>query len=151
MARTKSVLYTVLCYAGFLLCNAPLALGQAVAVASINGQVTDPTGAAVANATVTMTETETGVQKTTVTDSTGHYSLPDLPVGPYRLEVKAPGFKEYAQTGIVLQVGSNVTQNVTLQLGSITETVEVQASANMVETQNSAVSQVTPKLLTICR
>ncbi len=142
MARTKSVLYTVLCYAGFLLCNAPLALGQAVAVASINGQVTDPTGAAVANATVTMTETETGVQKTTVTDSTGHYSLPDLPVGPYRLEVKAPGFKEYAQTGIVLQVGSNVTQNVTLQLGSITETVEVQASANMVETQNSAVSQV---------
>src|SRR5579875_3888406 len=144
MARTKSVkvLYAVLCYAGFSLCNAPFALGQAVAVASINGQVADPTGAAVANATVTMTETETGVQKTTVTDSTGHYSLPDLPVGPYRLEVKAPGFKEYAQTGIVLQVGSNVTQNVTLQLGSITETVEVQASANMVETQHSSVAQV---------
>jgi hypothetical protein len=120
----------------------PLAYGQAVGVAGVSGQVRDPSGASVANATVTMTETDTGRKQVANTDSTGHYTFPELPVGPYRMQVTAPGFKEYVQTGIVLEVGQDVTQNVTLQLGSVTETVEVQASANMVETQNTAVSQV---------
>ncbi len=122
--------------------SAGLAFGQAVAGGSVAGVVTDPTGAVVANATVTMTETERQVTHTAVTDTAGHYSFTELPVGPYRLDVKATGFKEYVQTGIELEVGSNVAANVTMQLGNVSQSVEVTANAAMVETTNSNVSQV---------
>ncbi len=96
----------VLLVTGLGLC-VPAAFGQAVAGGSVAGLVTDPTAAAVANATVTMTETEKQVTHTTVTDASGHYVFTDLPVGPYRLEVKSAGFKDYVQNGIELQVGSS--------------------------------------------
>ncbi|HVW87206.1 MAG TPA: carboxypeptidase-like regulatory domain-containing protein, partial [Bryobacteraceae bacterium] len=116
--------------------------GQAVAIAEINGQVSDPSGGAVAGAQVTATETEKGVLHTTATDNAGRYVLPNLPVGPYRLEVKASGFKDYLQTGLVLQVGINVQINVAMQVGSVSETVEVTASAALVETRETSVAQV---------
>ncbi len=122
--------------------SAAPAFGQAVAGGSVAGVVTDPTGGVVANANVTMIETEKRVTHTAVTDATGHYVFSELPVGPYRLDVKAAGFKEYVQTGIELEVGSNVAANVTMQLGNVTQTVEVQAGAAMVETTNSHVAQV---------
>ncbi len=127
---------------GSLLVGVPHLLGQAVDVASVAGLVTDPTGGAVANATVVITQTERQVIHNAVTDATGHYVFNDLPVGPYRLEVKAPGFKDYLQTGIVLQVGQNVTANIAMKLGNVSETVEVQAGAQMVETRESTVAQV---------
>ncbi len=130
------------CAIAFSILGSPLAFGQAIAVASVSGTVTDQTGSVVPGAAVTISETETGQKKTATTDTTGHYAFPDLPVGPYQLEVKAHGFKAYVQKGIVLQVGTNVTSNVALQLGAVSQTVEVSAAANMVETQNSAVSQV---------
>lgn len=120
----------------------PRSFGQAVEIASVSGTVTDPTGTAVANAPVTITETDKQVSRTTVSDATGHYAFNDLPVGPYRLEVKAPGFKNYVQTGIELQVGANATANVSLQLGNVSETVEVSANAAMLETRESTVAQV---------
>src|SRR5437764_13046116 len=83
---------------------APALRAQAVAVAQVSGNVTDPSGAAIPNATVTMTETDKQLVRTTVADATGSYLLANLPVGPYRLEVKAAAFKDYVQTGIVLQV-----------------------------------------------
>ncbi|MBV9613435.1 MAG: carboxypeptidase regulatory-like domain-containing protein, partial [Acidobacteriaceae bacterium] len=105
------------------------AVAQAVAVASLAGVVTDPSGAMVANATVTITETDKQLTRTVITDASGHYAFNDLPVGPYRIDVRAAGFKEYVQTGIELQVGSNVDDNVTMQLGNVSQTVEVQANA----------------------
>jgi hypothetical protein len=68
--------------------------------------------------------------------------LPNLPVGPYSLEVSAAGFKTYIQSGIVLQVDNNIQVNVTLQVGSVSENVEVTASANMIETKENSVAQV---------
>ncbi|HWF47198.1 MAG TPA: TonB-dependent receptor [Bryobacteraceae bacterium] len=118
------------------------AFGQAVEVASVSGVVTDPTGTAVPNATVIITETDKHVVHTATSDATGHYVFNDLPVGPYRLEVKAPGFKNYVQSGIELQVGANATSNVTMQLGNVSETVEVTANAAMLETRESTVAQV---------
>jgi hypothetical protein len=125
-----------------MLVFASTALGQAVEIASVSGLVTDPTGAGVANAAVTITETEQQVIHTTVTDPSGRYVFNDLPVGPYRLEVRTQGFKDYVQTGIVLQVGSNVTADVAMQLGNLSQRVEVQANAQMLETRDSTVSQV---------
>jgi Carboxypeptidase regulatory-like domain len=95
------------------------ARAQAVAIAQVSGNVTDPTGSAIANAQVRMIDTEKQSVRTTVTDAQGQYVLPGLPVGPYRLEVQVAGFKDYAQTGIVLQVNNNVQINVAMQVGSL--------------------------------
>src|SRR5436190_645652 len=83
-----------------------------LAVARVSGSVLDPTGKAIAGARVTMTETSKGQVRTTASDEQGNYTLPALPVGPYRLEVAATGFKDYVQSGLVLQVGNNIQINV---------------------------------------
>ena len=116
--------------------------GQAVAVAQVDGVVTDPSAKSIPNAQVTLTNNDTKGVHPTVTNNEGHYSISDLKPGPYTLEVKAPGFKDYRQTGIVLEVAQNVTQNVSMTIGAVTETVEVSANASMVETKDSAIAQV---------
>jgi hypothetical protein len=68
--------------------------------------------------------------------------LSNLPLGPYRFEATLPGFRTYAQTGIVLQVNSSPVINVTLEVGQVTEQVEVQANAGLVETRSSTVGSV---------
>jgi hypothetical protein len=122
-------------------CVAPL-WGQAVANAQIQGLVTDPSGAVVPNARVTARQTNTGFVRTTVTGTGGTYVLPNLPVGPYNLEVQAGGFQAYVQTGIVLEVSNNVTINVVLRLGQVSQQVQVSANASMVQTQSTSISQV---------
>ena len=118
------------------------AFGQAVANAQITGEVTDPSGAAISGATVRMIETEKSVPHETTTDAGGRYVLPNLPVGPYRLEASMSGFKTYVQTGIVLQVGDNPALNIKLQVGAVSENIEVSAGAAMVQTETTSVSQV---------
>ncbi len=116
--------------------------GQAVAIGSVSGTVTDPSGSSVPNATVRLIQTDRATVHTGNTSADGRYTFNNLPVGPYRLEVQASGFKNYSQTGIVVQVAVNLTQNVALQVGALTETVEVQAGASMVETRDSSISHV---------
>ncbi len=120
----------------------PRVMAQAVAVAEVDGHVTDPSGQALANAQVRMTEVDKQQVHNAVTDNEGRYSLPNLPVGAYRLEVTAQGFKTYVQSGIVLQVANNITANVTMQIGSVSESIQITADAAMVETKENAVSQV---------
>jgi hypothetical protein len=125
---------------------APSAFAQAVSVASVSGVVTDQSGSAVPTVEITMTEVDKGATHAALTDTQGRYNFPTLPVGPYRLEAKGKGFKDYVQTGIVLQVAANVVQNIQLELGSVTETVEVQGGASMVEARENAISQVIEQL-----
>src|ERR1035438_5723129 len=120
----------------------PGARAQEVAVAEVDGHVSDPSGASIGGATVKMTEVDKRAVHTFTTDASGVFRFPNLPVGAYALEVTAPGFKAYHQTGIILQVASNVEQNVVMQIGAVTETVEVVANASMVETKDSAIAQV---------
>jgi hypothetical protein len=108
----------------------------------ISGRVSDPGGAVVPGAQVQVTNTDTNAVKTTKTGDDGSYILPALAVGPYRLEVKKDGFQAYVQSGIVLQIDTNPTINVPLQLGNVSQSVEVQADAAMVETQSTGVGQV---------
>ncbi len=114
----------------------------AQSTAQISGNVTDQSGAILPGVEVAATQTDTGITRTTVTTETGAYILPNLPIGPYRLEASLPGFRTYAQTGITLQVGSNPTINVLLEVGQVSETVEVQADAALVETRATGISQV---------
>jgi Carboxypeptidase regulatory-like domain len=115
---------------------------SAQATAQINGTVKDQSGAVLPGVEITATQTDTGIARTAVTDETGSYVLPNLAVGPYRLEAGLPGFRTHVQTGIVLQVNSNPIINPTLEVGQVTEQVEVQANAALVETRNVGVGQV---------
>src|SRR5579872_1124480 len=118
------------------------ARGQATAIAEVFGTVSDPTGAALVGARVTMTETDKNTVFSAVTNQVGNYLLPNLPTGPYRLEVRATGFKDYVQSGMVLQVGNNIQVNVVMQVGSVNETIEVKGVVNLVETKDNSISQV---------
>src|SRR5437868_11515726 len=97
----------------------------AQATAQISGSVRDQSGAVLPGVEITATQTDTGIIRMTVTNETGSYVLPNLALGPYRLEASLPGFRTYAQTGIVLQVNSSPVFNVTLEVGQVTEQVEV--------------------------
>src|SRR6185312_15818872 len=131
----------VICAIAAVFCP-PRAFAQAVSIAQVSGQVTDVTGSAVPNAAIKMIEIAKGVTHDTVSDGAGRYTLPNLPVGSYQLEASANGFKSFVQSGILLQVNDHVNINVTLQIGSLSETVEVTAGANMVQTEQNSISQV---------
>ncbi len=120
----------------------PHCFGQAVAVAQVGGVVSDNTGAAIAGAQVRIVETEKEFVRSTVTDVAGRYALPNLPVGPYRLEVTAPAFKTYVRSGIVLQVGNNIQIDVSMEVGALSEHIEVTAGTSMVETRENTIAQV---------
>ena len=100
---------------------APEAKSQADAVAEVAGYVTDPSGQSVPGAQVKITETGKNRLSTTTTDAQGRSSFPTLPVGSYHLDVTASGFKTYVESGILLQVASNLAINVKLQLGAVTD------------------------------
>src|SRR5437868_2181583 len=102
--------------------------------AQISGTVKDQTAAVLPGAEVTATQTETSLSRTVISNETGFYAFPNLPVGPYRLEARLPGFRTFVQTGIVLQVSSNPVININLEVGQVAEQVEVQADASLVET-----------------
>src|SRR4051812_9011703 len=88
----------------------------AQSTAQVSGVVKDQTGAVLPGVEVTATQTATGIARSAITNETGSYVLTNLPVGPYRLEAGLPGFRTFAQTGIVLQVGSNPVINVSLEV-----------------------------------
>ena len=115
---------------------------QGVSTSQLSGVVRDSSGGVLPGATVTALQTDTGVTRTAVTGSDGTYALLNLPVGPYKLTVTLEGFSTYAQEGIVLQVQSNPTVDVTLGLGTLDESLTVSANAGMVETRSTAVGQV---------
>ena len=111
-------------------------------VSQISGTVKDASGLGVPGAQVTVTQTETGVSRSTVSGASGAYSLPSLPIGPYRMDVKKEGFATFAQTGIVLQVDTAPTIDPVLTVGAVSQAVEVEAAASMVESHSSGVGQV---------
>src|SRR5687768_14535005 len=115
----------------------------AQATAQINGTARDQSGAVLPGVEITATQTDTGISRNTITNETGSYVLPNLALGPYRLEATLPGFRTFAQTGIVLQVNSSPVINVVLEVGQVAETIEVQANAAMVETRAAGVGQLT--------
>ena len=115
---------------------------QALGAAQVSGTVRDSSGAAIVGAHVKITQVERKLDREVSTDAQGRYVAPELPVGPYQIEVSADGFKVFTQTGIVLQVGNNVEINVIMQIGTATEHVDVTAGTNMVETRDNEISQV---------
>ena len=114
----------------------------AQATAQINGTVRDQTGAVLPGVEIKVTQTDTSVVRNTITDETGSYILPNLATGPYRFEAILPGFRTFLQTGIVLNLNANPTINAVMEVGQVTEVVEVRGNATMVETASLSVRQV---------
>jgi hypothetical protein len=102
--------------------------------ATISGKVSDGTGATIAGAAVIATNIQTNVSRNATTLSDGSYSIAFLPIGTYKVEVTNAGFKKFEQTGVVLEVGRNARVDAVLQVGAVSESVEVKADAAMVET-----------------
>src|SRR5689334_19683351 len=105
----------------------------AQATAEVSGTVKDSSGAVLPGVQVTATQTDTGISRAAVSNETGSYVLSSLPPGPYRLEASLPGFRTYVQMGVVLQVNASPVINVTLEVGQVSEQVEVQANAALVD------------------
>ena len=109
--------------------------------ASIRGTVTDESGGAVSGVTVTAINTETGLQRAAISNSLGAYVLVELPVGHYRLEAEASGFKKYVQQGISLDVNESATVPVHLIVGTSTQSIEVKADAPVIESTSTNLGQ----------
>ncbi len=119
-----------------MICVSAAVLAQDTA--SVTGTVTDPSGAAVPNAQVTVINPEKGVTRTAATNGSGDYLFAALPIGSYNLIVAAQGFKKYEAKGVILRVGQKARADVSLQVGATKETVEVQGeNVAQVETQSS--------------
>ncbi|HWY71491.1 MAG TPA: carboxypeptidase-like regulatory domain-containing protein [Terriglobales bacterium] len=127
---------------GFFCTSLALQVWSAELTARIRGTVTDPTGAVVANATVTATNIDTGVAYNAKAQTSGIYELLNLPVGTYNLAATAPGFQAFAVSGIKLNIDQQYVQDMKLSIGSTTEKVEVQANAVQVDTTNIQLSNV---------
>ncbi|HYO79959.1 MAG TPA: TonB-dependent receptor [Bryobacteraceae bacterium] len=115
---------------------------QTTGTATLVGTVTDNSGALVAGATVDIVNTETQFVYNGVTNPEGSYYVPNLSPGTYRLTVQAQGFKRYVQDGIILRTSEQPRINVALELGSVTESINVLASAPLIETETTSTGQV---------
>ena len=130
------------CLRGVLILLLTVGAAWAQGTAQLSGTVRDEGGGVLPGVTVTATQTNTGLVRTTVTNETGDYLLTNLPTGPYKLEATLQGFRTYAQTGIVLQVGETPTINAVLGVGALEESVTVEAAAPLVDVRSAGVSTV---------
>src|SRR5262245_1262168 len=118
-------------------------VGMAQTGGTISGSVSDATGALIPGASVTIKNVDTGLTRELVSDEQGRYSAPNLPVGPYEVQISLPGFRTEIRKGIELSVGQQAVINLTLQVGQVAETVEVTGeAAAAVETTNATVSSL---------
>jgi len=132
-------LRAVLCLVMFCAVSAA-AFGQ-LSTASMFGNITDSTGAAVPKASVTLTQTDTGTTRTVITEADGSYRADFLPVGPYKVTVVATGFKKLDREGLTLTVTEDAHVDLALQPGGATETVEVTADVPLLNTGNSTLGR----------
>ena len=130
-AISAALLFAIVCAAS----SAPLA-AQAVNATHL-GTVSDSSGAAVANAKVTITETNTNISRTTQTNESGNYVFPDLPPGTYRVIAELTGFKRASRSGVDVVVNTTSRIDLDLQAGDVSETVTVEAETPILQTERA--------------
>lgn len=108
----------------------------------ISGRATDPTGLVVPGVKITVTQTDTNVDSLSETNSEGLFRVPSLRPGPYRVTATAAGFKKATRDGVLLRIGENLNVEIALEVGAVTETVEVSGALPLLETQTSSSGQV---------
>jgi outer membrane receptor protein involved in Fe transport len=117
--------------------------------ASLTGLITDMTGAVVPNASVTATQTSTHLEQKSTTGSAGYYLFPALLVGTYTVTVEVPGFKKGIHNNVVLGVGQRVRNDFTLEVGSITQHVEVKGTAITLQLEDASPGMTIQKIMVL--
>ena len=135
MKKFKSLSITLAVVAGVLLLG--LRVEAQVSFASLTGLVIDPGGAIIPGAEVELTNADTGETRVTTTGATGRFTMSQLKAGAYELTVETAGFKRFVQSNIRLQGSQDAEINASLELGEVTETVEVTAQAVLLDTQSA--------------
>src|SRR5579871_530748 len=140
--RTSPVLRRGCRFSAVLLCLFFLTSISAFAqvAASLSGRITDSTGAALPAATVTATNVDTGASRTTLTNQSGHYQLPELPIGRYEVRVSKDGFAEEVRTGISLLVGQDAIADLILPVGQVKQQITVTANVPVVNSSTQDIS-----------
>ena len=139
--RTVLGHYAAVFFCVVLVLFATQASSQVAGTGTIQGTVTDSSGAVISNASVTLTEVATQTRRSAITSSSGLFIFPNIPITTYNLEVGAKGFETYVQTGIVLEVGSNIAINPILKVGAADIRVEVHAEGLALQTEDVAFKQ----------
>src|ERR1700733_114310 len=137
-SRNRVVLFVAVLFFG----AASSALFGQAGTASISGRITDASNAAVPAASVAVKNTGTSASQTTVSDAEGRYTIPELPIGTYDIQVSKAGFQTSVQTGLTLTVGSSPVIDLQLSVGQSSQTVTVSAETSQVETTNASVSSL---------
>jgi hypothetical protein len=144
LRRSVLAFSLVLALAGLLTAVSPRLYAQ-LDTATLNGTVTDPTGAAIPGAKVTVTNKDTGVERVVLSNGAGEYSLPSLLPGHFIVTVSKTGFSNTEESGLVLQVAQVATLNFSLKLGNEKQTVEVSASTAFLDTTDASLGTVIPE------
>jgi len=118
------------------------ARAQQIDTALIVGTVTDASGAVIPGVNISFRHVATGTVYTTQTNEEGRYRSQPLRIGEYEVSAEAPGFKKYTGSGVVLSIGDVRQLDITLELGAVTETIEVQASAPLLQTSDATAGTV---------
>ena len=129
----------LLALAAVMTCSASMLHAQ-VTTADILGTVTDPTGAVIPNASVTLLNLDTHDQRSAVANGSGDYQFTLLPVGHYSVTVKAPGFKTSNTANLAVEAGDRARADAQMQTGGETETVTVEAQTPLLQSDNATVS-----------
>lgn len=124
-----------------LLCVLSFAAAQEYR-STISGLITDPQGAVIPKAAITLTEKSTGSQFKSDSGESGQYTLPLIPPGLYELRVETPSFKKYVRSNVTVSTNQRIVLDIALELGNVTETVSVTAEAPLVNTGTASVGQV---------
>ncbi len=124
----------------YLVAAAPLPVAAQVLYGTVVGTVTDPTGAAVPKATITVQNTATGLSRQASTDETGYFSVPNLLQGNYDVSVSAAGFKPFTRRGVNVLTNTVTRVDVALEVGAITESITVEATAALLQTTKTDVN-----------
>lgn len=135
LARSVSV-------AGLLLFGAALPLGAQVVFGNLIGTVTDPSGSAIPNARVTITDLDKNVVTEVTTNESGNFSKGQLTAGNYKLEIEAAGFKKGLVAGVAVSVDTTQRVDVRLEVGNVTEQIEVTAEAPLIKSDRSDVATI---------
>src|SRR6266852_6133999 len=137
----------LVCTLAFFLLASTASLRAQTTNGSIQGTVTDPSGAAIGGASVTGRNLDTGLTITTVTTDAGLYSLANLPPGRYTVTVQGPGLKKYSREGVTVQTDATVALDVQMQIGAVSENVTVIADASQLETATSDIGSTVQRTL----
>ena len=130
----------VLALLGLLAASSLFAFAQGITTTTLSGAVVDPTGAVVSGATVSVKNDATGEEFKATTAGNGTFTVPALAAGTYKVTVSAPGFKQAIVQGTKLDAGVPATVNVSLEIGTATDTVVIQSSGEVLQTQSAAIS-----------